>query len=274
MTIEIAGLPVEAASQSINRISLLLWGESGCGKTTFAATAPGRKLLINFDPNGPASIASRDDVDVLDLSDQQHKMLEKLRGEDPLGLSAVLKEGKYGTVMLDSVTGMSQLALERGVALSAAQANKGTPSSLEFPGLQGYGARTTVTVATLKSLLRLTGRYNVHFIATTHEDDAEKNDKGEFLFITMMLGGKIKNNVALQISEIWYMSSSEKDRKIAIRPCRGRKPMKTRMFRNDGQPEFVLRYDQDKSDEENTHTIAKWWDAWNASGKSKLPVPK
>ena len=29
----------------------LIWGPAGTGKTTLACTAPGNKLLINFDPD-------------------------------------------------------------------------------------------------------------------------------------------------------------------------------------------------------------------------------
>lgn len=272
---EISGLPVTTTEQSIRRFSCLLWGPSGAGKTTLAATAPGKKLLVNFDPDGPASIATRTDVDVLDLSGQGHKILEQLRGDDPLKLSKVLSEETYDTVILDSVTALSQNALERGVDLAKSRANQGEPATLEFPGLQGYGARTTISVAALKAFLRVTGRYGVHFIATTHEDDPTVDKRGNMLYVTMMLGGKIKNNVALQLSEIWHLSETDKSRRVAVRPCRGHQPMKTRMFKTDGSPEFVLKYNPNIPDEEQTaHTIAGWWETWNETGKAKLELPK
>lgn len=270
--ITIAGLPVESASSSVSRLSMLLWGPSGAGKTTWACSAPGKKLLINFDPDGFKSVAYRDDVDVLDLSDQGHKILEQFRGDDPLKLSQAIQN--YDTIILDSVTSLSQLALERGVALSATQSRGGTPSTLEFPGLQGYGARTTVSVAALKSLLRVTGRYDKNFIAITHEDDPTTNDKGDTLYISMMLGGKIKNNVALQISEIWFVQDTEKERRVMVRPARGRQPMKTRMFASTGSPEFKLSYDSDKPDEGQDATLAAIWQRWLDGGKVKIGLPK
>ena len=42
---------------SIMRVSMMLWGSAGCGKTTFANTAPGKRLYINFDPDGTSSLA-------------------------------------------------------------------------------------------------------------------------------------------------------------------------------------------------------------------------
>lgn len=270
---EISGLPIKSASDSVNRLTLLLWGDSGCGKTSFACTAPGRKLIINFDDNGPSAVAYRDDVDVLDLSKEGHKILEKMTTDDPLGLSKVLETGNYQTVILDSITALSQQALERGVIKAQSMAKGGNAPSIEFPGLQGYGARTTISVKVLSELLRITGRYNVHFICITHTDDPERDDKGNLLYISMMLGGKIKNNIALRISEIWYMASGEKNRKIAIKECRGYKPMKSRMFDVSGAPEFNLTFDSAKSDDDNTHTLAKWWKSWNDGGKNKLKLP-
>lgn len=272
--VTIAGLPVESASSAVGRLSMLLWGPSGAGKTTWACSAPGKKLIINFDPDGFKSVAYRDDVDVLDLSDKGHKILESFTKtpDDPLGLSKAIEN--YDTIILDSVTSLSQLALERGVALSATQSRGGTPASIEFPGLQGYGARTTVSVLALKSLLRVTGRYDKHFIAITHEDEPTTDDKGQTLYISMMLGGKIKNNVALQISEIWFVNDTDKGRRVLVRPARGRQPMKTRMFDSSGAPEFNLSYNADQPDEGQDSSIAAIWQRWNDSGKKKISLPK
>lgn len=270
--VSIAGLPVASASDAVTRFSGLFWGPSGAGKTTWACSAPGKKLLINFDPDGFKSVAYRDDVDVLDLSDQGHKILEKLRGDDPLKLSEHL--ANYDTVILDSVTSLSQLALERGVALAASNTSGGTPATLEFPGLQGYGARTTVSVAALKSLLRVTGRYNKNFIAITHEDDPTTDAKGNTLFISMMLGGKIKNNVALQISEIWFIQDTDKGRRVLVRPARGRQPMKTRMFKSEIGPEFTLTFDANKPDAGQPGAISELYKQWVDGGKVKINFPK
>lgn len=252
---------------------MLLWGASGAGKTTWACSAPGKKLILNFDPDGFKSVAYRDDVDVLDLSDRGHKVLEHFTKspDDPFGLSKVIEN--YDTIILDSVTSLSQLALERGVALAANNSKGGQPSSIEFPGLQGYGARTTVSVMALRSMLRVTGRFDKNFIAITHEDDPEKDDKGNTLYISMMLGGKIKNNVALQISEIWFLQATEKDRRVMVKPARGRQPMKTRIFNQD-QAEFTLKYNADKPDDGQTDSLASIWQQWVDGGKKKLPLPK
>jgi len=88
--IKIAGLPIQRASAKAHRISLLLWGDAGTGKTSLACTAPGRKLLLNFDVDGDSSIAHRDDVDVIDFSSVGCGITEKFKSSNPLGLKTVL----------------------------------------------------------------------------------------------------------------------------------------------------------------------------------------
>ena len=51
--IEIGGQ--SSSQETVRRFSAVLWGPAGMGKTTLAMTAPGRKALINFDPDGPVS---------------------------------------------------------------------------------------------------------------------------------------------------------------------------------------------------------------------------
>ena len=66
------------------------------------------------------------------------------------------------------------------------------------------------------------------------------------------------------------MSDTGLERRIAIRPCRSRKPMKTRMFDASGAPEFVWHYNTITADGEG---IAEWFRAWQEGGGKKLPLP-
>lgn len=260
-----------------SRLTLLLWGMSGCGKTTLACTLPGRKLIVNLDPDGPVSVSNRNDVDVLDLSSlSTDDVLKKLKsGNNPLGLDQVLKEGKYASVILDSATALSQRALEDAVrqGLGASKKANFTPT-MEAPGLAAYGGRNAILLTCIKGMLRVTGRHNVHLAIISHEDEPKTNEQGEILYISMMLGGKLVTNAGLQLSEIWWMQNDHKsDIRIAIRPCRQRKPMKTRMFVTNTEPDFLLSYDPDKWKDLEHNPLALYWSQWKKGGGQKLPLP-
>lgn len=259
----IGGMPIEVPTNEDPRMVILIWGDAGIGKTTLAATAPGRKLHLCFDPDGHVSITGRDDVDVVKLSNMSDSDVTKFKG-DALNITKALETGKYGTVILDSLTAIADKTLGYGIAMT-----KG--ATLERPSPGAYGARNNYLIELVRNLIRITGKFNVHLIITAHEDSPEKGDDGSILQISMLLGGKITNGIGHRINEIWYMGEDSKNNKrIAIRPVRMRKPMKTRMFQTGGSPEFKWNYDADNLDGDG---IDAWFEAWKENGFKKIPVP-
>ena len=264
-TIKLGNFTLEPAHAPTDpRLSLLLWGPSGHGKTTLAATAPGTKLWLLFDPDGALSLANRTDILVLDLSGEKHTITEKFKSDNPLQIEELLNNRPdIQTVVFDSATAFAQLATENAVA--------GVKSAtLENPGLKGYGHRNAVTLRAIVSLLRLTKRTRRHFIVITHEDSPSMNEQGVVMHITLALGGKIGDLVGMQINEIWHLSDTGKERRIAVRACRSRKPMKTRLFHTDKSPEFVWHFDANTLEGD---TIEKWIADWTANNHQKIPLP-
>lgn len=266
MELQLNGRTVGGLDTINLRIALLLWGAAGCGKTTLASTAPGNKLWIQFDPDGVVSLSGRDDVLVLDLSAEHHlSLVAKLKGDDPYGIEKALRDRPdIETVVLDSATALAAIATDNAVS-------EVKSATYENPGLKGYGHRNAVVLRVLTVFMRLTKRLNKHLIIISHEDTADKNEDGTVNFITLALGGKMVNQVGLQINEIWWMSDTGKERRIAVRPIRQRTPMKTRMFNASSSSEFVWRYDATtwKGD-----GIKEWFEAWKEGSGSKLPLPK
>lgn len=272
---EIEGIKVPTLAETDKRFSLLLWGLSGCGKTTWAASAPGRKLLINFDPDGPISLGPRDDIVLVDLSHKGKTVVEAFKVDDdpllPIGekkyrLSKIIADLEIETVIVDSCSAFSQRATEQAVTVV-----KG--ATVENPSPGGYGARNIYTLRMMGGILRTTRGSNTNCIFITHEDEGGVKDReGNILHITMLLGGKLGAQVALQISEVWFMSDDGKKRKIAIRPCRMRKPMKSRMFDTTGEIEFELKYQQ--KDVYGEHSLTQFIKEWEDNGRDKIQVPK
>jgi hypothetical protein len=87
-SMKLGGVELVTPKARISRFSLMLWGSSGGGKTTLACTAPGKKLLISYDPDGSDAIAYRDDVVVMDLANEPNRSVESFKEDDPLRLKS------------------------------------------------------------------------------------------------------------------------------------------------------------------------------------------
>jgi hypothetical protein len=265
-----ANVLITSAAEAPNNMTVLIWGRSGVGKTTLACTAPGRKLIVNFDPNGPASVASRSDVSVLDLSTADAGLAAKFKDTDPFGLSKHL--AGFDTVVLDSLSSVQELALRQGIAMYAA-----SNATIENPTRAGYGARGALVLELVRNLLLLCARMSKHLILIGHAGAPKTNEEGATTSIPIMLGGQLPTNISVKLSEIWIMHDMDKgaQKNIAIRPTRQYEIAKTRMFITTGTPEFVWTFDPERGDEEQTSmTIADWYRRWLDNGKRKIPLPK
>jgi len=269
--ITLGGKTLTTPSTTTQRISLLLWGSSGSGKTTLASTAPGKKLWINFDPDGISAISNREDVVVLDLSNEPNNAVMKFRSENPLSLDKFLIENPdIETVVFDSLTTFGEKALVHGVEVAKTTA-KGKYATLEDPGFAGYGNKNTWTHSCVRELLKVTGKHNRHMIFIAHEDKPQVNDQGAVLYISIMLGSSLNEQIPVKLSEIWNLSDTGKERRIAVRACRGRKPMKSRMFKTSKEPEFLWNYN---AEELTGDGISEWFKQWQDAGGSKIELPK
>lgn len=262
------------------RMAVLIWGLAGCGKTTWAATAPGTKLWLSFGDQEHVAIKDREDIIVAELAEVGYDDLFKhAQSDNPFGLDRILSEQRdIETVVCDSATAIAFRALQKAVGEKIGSSKRdGFIPTMMHPGHGAYGGRNAIVLETLTGLLRITAKHDVHLIITAHEDDPVKDGQGVVQYITTMLGGKLVTNMTWRLSEIWHMSQSptgERERKIAVRPYGHRRPMKTRMFSDKGPVNFRLTYDADKPDDApGQMTIKKIYYDWADSGGRKLLVP-
>ena len=280
--LQLGPVNVQTGKETPSRMAILIWGAATCGKTTFAATAPGRKLWLSFGDNEHVSVANRDDVLVANLSDMHYRELFKhAQSENPFNLDTFLTENEdVETVVVDSATAIEYKALQKAVG-DGIGAGRGFTPTMEAPGISAYGGRNAILLEVLTGLLRVTAKHNVHIIITAHEADPIMTQAGNaevIDYITIMLGGKLINNTTWRLSEVWFMSqetTGNRERRLAVRPTRKRKPMKSRMFDLRGDAEFVVAYDNEKPDDAaGQMTIANWYYDWIDNGKMRIPVPK
>jgi hypothetical protein len=256
-------LKIEHPTDAPSRLSMILWGDSGAGKTTLAATAPGRKLFLMLDPDGDMSIRNMPDWHRINLAKESSvDIVKEGMKPDPYTLYTLLAD--FDTLIVDSLTKFSEHALQYAVRVAP-------KSSIESPGLQGYGLRNICVSSLISNVLRITGALNKHVIFITHEKDADRNNDGAIISVGMLLGGQLPNITSKDISEVWNVRDHAGKRYIAIRPERFRSPMKSRLFDMTGATNFEWRYNA------NTHkgsTIEDWWLTYIKGNYAKLPVPK
>jgi len=272
--IKLGGLDVVQPKTITRRMALLLWGSSGCGKTTLAATAPGTKLWISFDSDATACLGPRGDIIEVKLYDQPDRIVEKFKEENgPFfrDLDKMLGENKdIETVVIDSCTSFRDKAMIHGVKVAQGTA-KGKHSTLEDPGYAGYGNLNTWTRMLVKHALVVTAKHDCHLVVVAHEDKPTTDDSGNVLFTSIMLGSSLNQQLPVNITETWHMQDTGRERRIQIRPSRGFKPMKSRMFYTTDSVEFVWKYDDDTKEGEG---IATWYNQWKEAGFAKIHPPK
>jgi phage nucleotide-binding protein len=88
-------------------LSMLVYGRSGTGKTTFGASFPTPALLIDIREKGTDSIADRDGVDVVSINTWSE--LEEV-------FWYLKKEKKYKSVILDQISSMQDVCMEHAMA--------------------------------------------------------------------------------------------------------------------------------------------------------------
>jgi hypothetical protein len=267
---KLGNVEITTPQTQARRFTALIWGSSGCGKTTLAATAPGKKLWISFDHGGTDAIAYRDDIEVLDYATEPNKCVELFKEDDPLRLTAfLLQRDDIETIVFDSLTTFGDKALFHGVH-KATQTQKGRSATIEDPGYSGYGNKNTWTRLCVKNLLKCTGQANKHMIFIAHEDKPLMNSQGEILSISIMLGSALNEQIPIDFNEIWNLSDTGKERRIAVRNCRFRKPVKSRMFITSGKPEFSWNYNADYDTGEG---IVDWYKEWVKNEGKKINLP-
>lgn len=248
------------------RMFLLVWGDSGCGKTTLAATAPGVKALIQFDPGGHVSLANRNDYRLLDLSGSSYtQTMQEFNAIDPFGMRKFLQANPdVETLVIDSITTLAFQALQYAVTKAGGQSN------IDVPGMNGYGVRNNVMRRVVQSIMQIASETKKHLIVITHEGAPDRDKDGNTVGITTSLSASLANDVALRFNEVWWMKDTGTKRMIYVRPWSVYKPMKSRMFSSQEASFFEWHYDADLMLGEG---IAEWLDQWSANGGKKIMLP-
>ncbi len=95
---------IQPVKETESFLTMLLYGRSGTGKTTIACTCPSPVLLMDFKDRGTDSVRDVPGVKVLYVNDWE---------DIPALYWALKKSNNYKTVVLDTISGMQSLAINK-----------------------------------------------------------------------------------------------------------------------------------------------------------------
>jgi phage nucleotide-binding protein len=153
---------------------ILVYGESGAGKTYTCSTAPGKVLIISMEA-GLLSIRDKENVDAIEI--KSYEELNQIYGELKSG------EHNYDTVCLDSVSEMSEILLNHEL-------------SINKDARKAYG---NVQIA-CTNVMRMFRDLPMHVIFVCKM--SKENNDGVWFFQPKMIGTKLGQSIPYFFDEV------------------------------------------------------------------------
>jgi len=152
---KIAGLPITTPKQLNKHINILVYGESGAGKTTLVQTASDVKEML------PILFVDTDDG-TLSVQDQNMHVVKPTSWTQILSIHKALQKGtEYNTVIIDSFSNLQDICMDE------------VKGPREVPFQQDWGRMTTKMV----NLIRAFQKLPINFLATALAN-VETSDSG------------------------------------------------------------------------------------------------
>lgn len=192
---------------------LLLYGDSGAGKTTVVAGMPGPVHIADFDGK------------VLSAAEYyRHTNPEKLKGVSyenyssvagprmaadqfnfDMGQLAKMKPFPYKTICLDSLTTFSDASMQYLIKANPGVIKRISTQGVQLPVLQDYGMARIWFKAVIGALLALP--CNVVVIAHIQ---VEKDEATGAILRTPMITGKLSKELPIIFGEVWRAYRDDK----------------------------------------------------------------
>ena len=248
MEIEIKSNKEESFKDTIN---LLLWGVSGVGKTTLAATLP-NPLFLMFDTNGSLSLKFlKKEVLTLDMNTIDSKFIKNAYGNisDPLGIKKIIEKYGIKSIILDSAT-----SFEPHIQKYSTE----TTSKAEFdmPTLQSYQKKFIALQEIIKNTCAFCTHNNLNFCCIAHEAPLVKDDMTGMVYKTFSMTGKLPSIIPSYFDEVWYMSEINSKKYLKFKQDLKVFPMKTRLFDTSLCDNLLWEYDLNNPNEDEE--IGSW----------------
>ncbi len=177
-------------------------GDSGTGKSIFASTFPKPAFLFDFDK----SILSYRGLDV-DYETYAHTSLGWVQFEkDFRGLKKSVKEGTfpYKTVIFDSTTTLSDMAMERAMQLDPKRSPTNGPL---------WNVHLGMVKNLLEGFIRQLLEFPCNVVVIGHLKRDYHDETGAVIGITPLLTGQLSTKVPSYFDEVYYAENKTRNGK-------------------------------------------------------------
>lgn len=175
-----------------DKLKILVYGDSGTGKTYSIATYPSPVYVMDFD-RGIDTLAGivGEEFEYDSFYDRDPRKPEAFQ-EFRKKVAELRRECPYKTVVLDSVTSLGEKAITNFVRVGSGHVD----SPLE---LQDHLRISDKLAQSLDELLGI----NAHIVVISHPKIIQVEETGELKYLAMQTGNKLPQRVPLYFDEIY-----------------------------------------------------------------------
>lgn len=175
-------------------------GDPGTGKSVFASTFPQPGFVFDFD-NGIDSYRGKNfDYESFPLDPKGWILFEKTMKE----VKKAVDEGVYKTVVLDSTTSMTDLAMERAMQLDPKRSATNGPL---------WNVHYQMVKNLMEGRLRQIINMQCNVIVLGHLETKMNMETGSVISVEPMLTGQLSTKIPGYFDEVYYTKTKQKDGK-------------------------------------------------------------
>lgn len=186
-------------------IKVFLTGDYGTGKSVFASTFPTPGFVFDFD-NRITSYRNRDfDYETFSLSAMGWVSFEKSLRE----VKQDVEDGKYKTVIIDSTTSMTDIAMERALQLDPKRSPTGGPI---------WNVHYVMVKNLMEGKLRQIINFPCNVIVVAHLHIVQDQETGAVIGVEPLLTGTLSEMIPGYFGEVYCSFTKQVVSKVAGKP--------------------------------------------------------
>jgi len=186
-------------------VKIFLTGDFGTGKSAFASTCPEPGYVFDFDGRMQSYRGRNFDYDTFQLSAAGWVEFEKALRE----VKTDVEGGKYDTVILDSTTTMTDVAMERAMQLDPKRSATGGPI---------WNVHYMMVRNLMEGKLRQIINFQCNVVVIAHLNIVQDMETGAIIGVEPLLTGQLSQMIPGYFGEVYCSFTKQVTSKVAGQP--------------------------------------------------------